>query len=67
MLLELGEAANHESVLKVRCNHLLKQNHVVRTELAKALVHYAAKITVSLAAVVLQKQGQVRLKFGNLQ
>ena len=67
MLLKLGEAADHESVLEVGGDHLLKQIHVVRAKLAEALVHYAAEITVSLAAIFLQTQGQVRLKFANLQ
>lgn len=42
MLLEFGEAADHEGVFEVGCDHLLEQLHVVRTELTEALVHLAA-------------------------
>lgn len=53
MLLQFGKAADHERVFEVGCDHLLEQLHVVRAELAEALVHVAAELAVALAAIVL--------------
>lgn len=52
MLLQFGKAADHERVFEVGCDHLLEQLHVVRAELAEALVHVAAELAVALAAIV---------------
>ena len=54
VLLELGQAVDHDGVLEVRCDHALQQVHVICAKLTQAFVHQAAQVTVSLAAIRLK-------------
>ena len=53
MLLQFGETADHEGVLEVRGNHVLKQVHVTCAELTEALVHQATQFAVTFAPIFL--------------
>ena len=54
VLLELGQTVDHNGVLEVRCDHALKQVHVISAKLTQAFVHKAAQVTVPLAAIRLK-------------
>ena len=55
MLLQFRKTADHERILEVGRNHVLKQVHVICAKLSQALVHQAPKITVTFATVVLHR------------
>jgi hypothetical protein len=47
MLLQLRQVANHQRILVVGHDHGLEHGHVVRGELAEAVVHHATHVAVS--------------------